>query len=133
MQGYRIHFIRHGITAANEEGRYVGITESPISDKGRKELREKLDNYIYPPADKVYVSPLKRCIATASFIYPEGYARVVPELREMNFGDFEGKKITELQNRPDYKQFLKGGLDNPPRTEKASVRLPCGASRACSL
>lgn len=113
MQGYRIHFIRHAITVANEEGRYVGVTESEVSQRGRTELRRKLDNFIYPPADKVYVSPMKRCIATASFIYPEGYARVVPELREMNFGAFEGKKATELMGRPDYKQFLKGGLDNP--------------------
>ena len=94
MKGYRIHFIRHAITVANEEGRYIGITESPISERGRKELEKKLEEFTYPAVDKVYVSPLKRCIATASFIYPEGYARVVPELREMNFGDFEGKKAT---------------------------------------
>lgn len=113
MTGYRIHFIRHAITVANEEGRYIGITESPVSQKGRQELMEKTKTMIYPEVDKVYVSPLKRCIATASFIYPEGYARVLPELREMNFGSFEGKTLTELMSRPDYKQFLKGGLDNP--------------------
>lgn len=113
MQGYRIHFIRHAITEANEEGRYIGITESPVSQRGRLELDKKLKDFIYPDVDKVYVSPLKRCIATASFIYPEGYARIVPELREMNFGDFEGKKASELMGRPDYAQFLKGGLDNP--------------------
>ncbi|MBR5121692.1 MAG: histidine phosphatase family protein [Oscillospiraceae bacterium] len=114
MTGLRIHFIRHGITEANEQGVYVGLSESPISALGKKELEKKTDDFIYPEVDKVYVSPLKRCIATASFIYPHGYARVVPELREMNFGDFEGKKATELQGRPDYMQFLKGGLDNPP-------------------
>lgn len=113
MTGYRIHFIRHAITVANEEGRYIGITESPISQKGRQELMEKTEKMIYPDVDKVYVSPLKRCIATASFIYPDGYARVVPELREMNFGEFEGKTAKELMGRPDYKEFLKGGLDNP--------------------
>ena len=113
MTGYRIHFIRHAITTANEEGRYIGITESPISSTGRKELMEKTEKMVYPKVDKVYVSPLKRCIATASFIYPDGYARVVPELREMNFGEFEGKTVKELMNRADYKQFLKGGLDNP--------------------
>lgn len=113
MTGYRIHFIRHAITVANEEGRYIGITESPVSEKGKKELIEKTEKMVYPDVDKVYVSPLKRCIATASFIYPEGYARVVPELREMNFGEFEGKTVNELMGRPDYKQFLQGGLDNP--------------------
>ena len=114
MKGYRIHFIRHALCEANEEGRYVGITESPVSEKGRRELIKKAGEFVYPPADKVYVSPLKRCISTAAFLYPDGYARVMPELREMNFGDFEGKLLTEIKELPEYKQFLKGGLDNPP-------------------
>lgn len=114
MTGYRIHFIRHALTVANEEGRYVGITESPVSEKGKRELALKKEKFIYPPVDKVYVSPLKRCISTAAFLYPEGYARVLPELREMNFGDFEGKLAKDIMHIPEYKQFLKGGLDNPP-------------------
>lgn len=114
MTGYRIHFIRHALTVANEEGRYVGITESPVSEKGKRELALKKEKFIYPPVDKVYVSPLKRCISTAAFLYPEGYARVLPELREMNFGDFEGKLAKDIMHTPEYKQFLKGGLDNPP-------------------
>ena len=113
LTGYRIHFIRHALTEANEEGRYIGITDSPVSKKGKLELAEKKQNYIYPAVDKVYVSPLKRCIATAAFIYPEGYARVVPEIREMNFGDFEGKLLVDIKDTPEYKQFIKGGLDNP--------------------
>lgn len=122
MTGYRIHFIRHAITVANEEGRYIGITESPVSERGRRELMEKTEKMIYPEVDKVYVSPMKRCIATASFIYPQGYARVVPELREMNFGSFEGKKAAELMGRPDYREFLKGGLDNPAPGGGESMR-----------
>lgn len=114
MKGYRIHFIRHAITEANEEGRYIGITDSPISKRGKEELAAKAEKYVYPPVDRVYVSPLQRCIATAAFLYPEGYARVVPELREMNFGDFEGKMMLDLKDKPEYKEFLKGGLDNPP-------------------
>lgn len=113
MKNYRIHFIRHAISVANEEGRYVGITESPVSAKGKAELLEKTEKYLYPAVDKVYVSPLQRCVATAAFLYPEGYARVVPELREMNFGDFEGKKLLEIKDLPEYKEFIKGGLDNP--------------------
>lgn len=114
MKGYRIHFIRHAICEANEEGRYVGITESPVSANGRKELAEKAERYVYPEVDKVYVSPLRRCIATAAFLYPEGYARVVPELREMNFGEFEGRLLSDIKDTPEYKAFIKGGLDNPP-------------------
>ena len=114
MKGYRIHFIRHAMCEANEEGRYVGISESPVSARGRRELIAKASEFVYPPADKVYVSPLRRCVDTAAFLYPEGYARVLPELREMSFGDFEGKKMLDIKDLPEYKEFIKGGLDNPP-------------------
>ena len=46
MTGYRIHFIRHALTVANEEGRYVGITESPVSEKGKRELALKKEKYL---------------------------------------------------------------------------------------
>ena len=38
----------------------------------------------------------------------------MPQLREMDFGEFEGKTPDELKDREDYKKFLEGGLDNPP-------------------
>ena len=114
MKGYRIAFIRHGITEANEDGRYIGTTDLPLSSAGAQELFfffEKLD---YPNPQKVYISPLKRCKQTASIIYPNCYTVELPELREMDFGKFENKKAEELMDTPEYKQYIKGGLDNPP-------------------
>ena len=32
----------------------------------------------------------------------------------MNFGDFEGKTADELIHLPQFKEWLKGGLDNSP-------------------
>ena len=114
MNGYRIQLFRHGITQGNIDGRYIGITDLPLCDKGISELDEKTEKFFYPQPDRIYTSPLKRCVGTAAVLYPERSARLVTELREMNFGDFENKKAVELMNREDYKQFLKGGLDNPP-------------------
>ena len=47
MKGYRLYIIRHGQTEANEKGIYIGKTDFPLSDKGRNELVEKLDEYEY--------------------------------------------------------------------------------------
>ena len=38
MRTYRIHFIRHGLTEANADGRYIGVTDLPLSDSGADEL-----------------------------------------------------------------------------------------------
>ena len=46
VRGYRIHLIRHGKTEANEKGIYIGNTDFPLSEEGRRELTDKLDEYI---------------------------------------------------------------------------------------
>ncbi|MBQ1433231.1 MAG: histidine phosphatase family protein, partial [Ruminococcus sp.] len=114
MKGYRIAFIRHGITEANEDGRYIGTTDLPLSNTGAQELFDKLEKLDYPNPQKVYVSPLKRCKQTAGILYPNCYTVELPELREMDFGSFENKKAEDLMDTPEYKQYIKGGLDNPP-------------------
>ena len=40
MQSYVIHLIRHGVSEGSLEGRYVGITDSPLSGEGRHQLQE---------------------------------------------------------------------------------------------
>ena len=40
MKSYQIHFIRHGATAANREGRYVGVTDTPLSQEGIGKLED---------------------------------------------------------------------------------------------
>lgn len=114
MKGYRITFIRHGMTEANADGRYIGITDLPLSSKGAQALYDKLEKYEYPPAQKVYTSPLKRCKQTVSILQPNRLTVELPELVEMDFGEFENKKISDLMDTDEYKAFIKGGLDNPP-------------------
>ena len=114
MKGYRITFIRHGMTEANADGRYIGITDLPLSSQGAQALYDKLEKYEYPPAQKVYTSPLKRCKQTVSILQPNRLTVELPELVEMDFGDFENKKIAYLMDTDEYKAFIKGGLDNPP-------------------
>lgn len=113
MRGYRIKFIRHGITEANLEGRYIGTTDPSLCAKGADELMGKLCELDYGSVQRVYSSPLKRCTETAGILYPETQLVTVDGLREVSFGDFENKRAEELMETPEYKEFLKGGLDNP--------------------
>lgn len=113
MKGYHIKFIRHGKTEGNLNATYIGLTDIPLCEDGKSELFEKLDKYDYASVQKVYTSPLLRCKQTAGIIYPNSYTVTVNELREMNFGEFEGKSTDELINLSEYKDWLKGGLDNP--------------------
>lgn len=119
MKGYRLSLYRHGQTRANEEGMYIGSTDFPLSDRGAVELSGKTDLYEYPRVQRVYSSPLLRCTETAEILFPDTPMYIAEELRELNFGDFEGKYAVDLIGREDYRTWLKGGAPDikPPNGE----------------
>ncbi len=121
MRGYRMSLIRHGRTQANEKGIYIGSTDYPLSDKGASELCGKMDLYEYPRVQRVYSSPLRRCTETAEILFPDQELYIAEELRELNFGEFDGKSVDELIHREDYKTWLRGGSPDvrPPGGESA--------------
>lgn len=99
-----IYLLRHGETAWNAEKRYQGLTDLPLSDRGRALLR-RAD---FSP-ERVYVSPLVRARETAAILFPEVEQVVVPDFREMDFGVFEGRSAGEMADDPDYRAWVEGG------------------------
>lgn len=121
MKSYHISLIRHGQTKANEQGKYIGTTDFPLSDKGRVELYDLLDTYVYPKVERVYSSPLERCTETAEILFPNTEVVIAEDFSELHFGKFEGKTADELIDDPDYRAWLKGGMDaKPPEGESVS-------------
>lgn len=104
-----ITFIRHGKTAGNLTNCYIGVTDEPLIIEGEDEIRKR----IYPEADIVFSSPLLRCIETAGLIYPNQKPVVIDELKETNFGRFEGKNYKDLSNDIDYQRWIDSGGDLP--------------------
>ena len=114
MKGYRISILRHGITEANENGIYIGKTDYPLSDAGRESLHDKYEMLEYPKVQRVYSSPMERALQSAEILFPDRELVIVDDLREMDFGVFEGLAVDDLIELDSYKKWLKGGLDNPP-------------------
>ena len=127
MKGYHIRIFRHGITDANENGIYIGKTDLPLSEAGREALMDKYEQLDYPKVQRVYSSPLERAVQTAEIIFPEREIVIVDDLREMDFGVFEGLPAEELVRLDSFKKWLKGGLDNPPPNGETlrSMMLRC--------
>ena len=114
MRSYKIHLIRHGSTAANQEGRYIGArTDLSLSKEGQKELKAMKEKYRYPYVDVVYSSPLARCLESAKILFPEREIVTVENMREYDFGEFEGKTAKELEGRPDYAAWASGQMPAP--------------------
>lgn len=98
-----IWLIRHGMTVPGEEGRYQGFLDEGLSEKGKNALARAS----FSPSH-VYVSPAKRAGETASILFPDAEQISVPGLREMNFGVFEGRTWKEMENDPQYREWVDG-------------------------
>lgn len=114
MVTYQLHLIRHGMTAGNRDGRYVGRMDIPVCSEGVQELERLLGEYDYPTVEEVYTSPLMRCRQTADILFPSTPMTVVDDLTEMSLGDFEGKSFDSLRENPDYIKWLENSIANPP-------------------
>lgn len=128
----RIVFIRHGKTPGNLSKRYIGRTDEPLCAEGADELRLR----IYPRCDAVICSPMKRCIQTAEIIYQGQETAIFPELRECDFGDFEGKNYLELSGSKDYQKWIDSGgkiaFPNGESPDEFRKRCISGFQRAVS-
>lgn len=113
MKSYKLHFIRHGMTKANLNGQYIGVTDWPLCQEGFAQL-EEMQEYQYPYIEKVYSSPLERCLQTGMVVFPNTEVMTIPELREMDLGEFEGRKLEELQSLPEFQNWLRDNMNNPP-------------------
>ena len=58
MKSYYLHFIRHGAISPTLSGRYIGVTDVPLSEKGKKEIERMAATMDYPYAKVVLTSPL---------------------------------------------------------------------------
>lgn len=105
MTDKTITLIRHGATASNERKAYIGITDEPLSKIGVSQIKSRS----YPKADIVFSSPLIRCIETANIIYPERKINIIDNLRETDFGIFEGKNYQDLSDNADYQSWIDSG------------------------
>ena len=127
MKTYLIHLIRHGMTAGNEDGRYIGRTDLPLSPEGLAALLELKKKYEYPGAVRFFTSPLTRCRQTLEVLYPGCTPTPVEGLAECDFGRFEGKSLRELKGD---EQFCAGWRGRTARSPAA--RAPRTSVHGCA-
>ena len=96
--------IRHGTTQGNLEKRFIGTLDVPLLPPG-EELARRVGPTL-PGVEHIYRSPLRRCLRTAELLWPGVPMTVVDELRESDFGPFEGKNHEELKDDPLYQAWI---------------------------
>lgn len=117
MKSYYLHFIRHGETTGNAEGRYIGRTDLPLTYASAKQLKTYAEKGLYPDVDILYSSPLLRCLQTANVIFPGLELKVVENFTEYDFGIFENKTAAEVADNPDFQAWAAGKVSGVPGGE----------------
>lgn len=98
----KLWLIRHGMTEGNRHQRYIGVTDEPLCPEGM----ELLKTFTYPKPQTIFVSPLRRCQETAEILFPGQKVRIIDQLAECNFGEFENKNYKELSDDPRYQEWI---------------------------
>ncbi|MGD2051677.1 MAG: histidine phosphatase family protein [Acidimicrobiia bacterium] len=107
-----IVLIRHGRTAANEQGRWQGQTDGGLTATGRDQARRLAAHLA--PLDAIYTSPLGRARETAQIVAAphDTSLQIVDDLVEIGFGTWEGHTKEEIAAAdPDLMTRLAGGED----------------------
>jgi broad specificity phosphatase PhoE len=92
-------FIRHAQT--DMAGTFCGHSDPPINSDGRLQVRELVAHLATERFDAIYSSDLHRAVDTADALaHAFGVAVVTrPALREIHFGDWEGLRWNEIEQR----------------------------------
>lgn len=117
MKSFKVHLLRHGLTDGNINGQYIGITDLPLNQQGIDELERLKSQAVYPNVRIGFVSPLLRCRQSMQILYPGINPIVIDNLREYDFGRFEGKSGHELEKDEDFVKWTSGKIDSPPGGE----------------
>lgn len=112
----KIVLIRHFPTKGNLRGNYIGITDEQLME----DKSIIVTSNQYPMVEEVFTSPLKRCVQTASIIYPAFNPIIEPGFCECNFGDFENKNYQDLYGNESYQKWI---------DSNGSIPFPNGESR----
>ena len=95
----RLIITRHGETDWNKKELLQGHSDTDLSEVGKEQAENLAKALLKYSIDKIYCSDLKRCkqtIAPFLKLKKEIPIEYTSEIRERNFGKFEGKKKEEM-------------------------------------
>jgi broad specificity phosphatase PhoE len=125
-----IVLVRHGETEWSANGRHTSRTDLPLTEAGHRQaagLAVSLSEWSF---GLVLCSPLRRARETCELAGLGDRAEISEELREWDYGDYEGLTTLEIRaQRPDWDLWRDGcpGGETPDQTgaraDRALARL----------
>lgn len=116
--------IRHGETLHNVAGIAQGWQDSELSERGQRQVRQLAERLKAMRIDAIFSSPLSRALATAQAVADAtGLAiSTIDELREMNYGGWEGRSFLDVRKVDEdiFQKWIADGATPCPDGESHS-------------
>jgi broad specificity phosphatase PhoE len=115
-----IVLVRHGETEWSRDGRHTGHTDVPLTARGREQAASLGAALAGRSFSRVLTSPLSRAADTAR-LAGFGAAEERDELREWDYGSYEGRKTSGIrEERPGWTLWIDGVPDGETAAEVAA-------------
>ncbi|MEA2146457.1 MAG: hypothetical protein QOG59_2044 [Solirubrobacteraceae bacterium] len=125
-----ILLVRHGETEWSAAGKHTSATDLPLVETGRRRAAALADELAGRTFALVLCSPLRRARETCELAGLGGSAVIEDDLREWDYGEYEGLTTPEIrERRPDWWLWTDGcpGGESPAqvaaRADRALARL----------
>lgn len=122
--------IRHGETEWSRSGAHTGRTDLPLTDTGRRQAQAIAAQLGARKFDLVLTSPLERARETCTLAGYGDTAQPEPNLREWNYGDYEGRTTAQIRAQQPGWSIWTGGVPNGETIEQVAARAEAVLERA---
>jgi broad specificity phosphatase PhoE len=104
-----VYLARHGETAWTLSGQHTGRTDLPLTNRGERNARRLEERLRGVTFAQVLTSPLQRATRTCELAGFGAVAEIDRDLREWNYGEYEGRLTTDIhRERPEWQLFRDG-------------------------
>ncbi len=129
----RLWLIRHGETEWSRSGAHTSRTDLPLTGRGR-ELARRLGVLL---GDRefaaVFTSPLQRARDTCELAGYGAVAQIEPDLREWDYGDYEGRSTPEIWRENPEWRLWRDGAPNGETADQVAERARRVIDRALAV
>jgi probable phosphoglycerate mutase len=128
-----VYVARHGETAWSLSGQHTGTTDLPLTEHGERNalrLGERLQGLTFA---RVFTSPLQRARRTCELAGFGAVAEIDRDLLEWNYGEYEGRRTTEILAERSGWQLFRDGCPGGESPDQIGARAGRVVSRLRSI
>jgi broad specificity phosphatase PhoE len=122
MSQHELLLARHGETEWSASGRHTSRTDLPLTADGRRMAQRLAPRLSERRFALVLTSPLRRAAETCKLAGLEEQAQVQEDLREWDYGDYEGLTTAEIHERRPGWRLWRDGCPNGETSADVGAR-----------